>query len=48
MRSILPPVKRSAQEEMIPAEVTGVIEKAHETFQDWRQVSFAERARLMN
>ena len=34
-------------EEMTPAEVGQVITQAHETFLDWKQTTFAERAPLM-
>src|SRR6266581_4815133 len=34
-------------EEMTSAEVAHVITQAHETFLDWKQTTFAERARLM-
>src|SRR5262249_32283549 len=34
-------------EEMAPAEVSRVIEQAHQAFLDWRKTSFAERAQLM-
>jgi succinate-semialdehyde dehydrogenase/glutarate-semialdehyde dehydrogenase len=34
-------------DEMTPAEVGRVITRAHETFVDWKQTTFAERARMM-
>jgi len=34
-------------DEMTPAEVSHVITQTHETFLDWKQTPFAERARLM-
>jgi succinate-semialdehyde dehydrogenase/glutarate-semialdehyde dehydrogenase len=34
-------------DEMTPAETGQIITQAHQTFRDWKQTTFAERAQMM-